>query len=118
MFAGPCGFARDDIKVYRVAKEPAAAQPLPAGRPDLTATSPAAESRLTCKTPDGWNEVPPGKMRVASFNVKGKDGKQADVSVVPLGGLAGGDLANVNRCPFAHLEIVQTPGNLRSNLDV
>jgi hypothetical protein len=36
-------------------------------------------------------------MRVASFRVTGKDGKQADVSVIPLPGLAGSDLDNVNR---------------------
>ncbi len=36
-------------------------------------------------------------MRAASFRVVGKDGKQADVSVVPLPGLAGSDLDNVNR---------------------
>jgi hypothetical protein len=36
-------------------------------------------------------------MRAASFRVTGKDNKQADVSVVPLPGLAGSDLDNVNR---------------------
>jgi hypothetical protein len=36
-------------------------------------------------------------MRVASFKVTGKDGQQADVSVIPLPGVAGGDLSNVNR---------------------
>ena len=36
-------------------------------------------------------------MRVASFRVAGKDAKQADVSVIPLPGLAGSDLDNVNR---------------------
>jgi hypothetical protein len=36
-------------------------------------------------------------MRVASFRVPGKDGKPADVSVVPLPGLVGHDLENVNR---------------------
>ena len=36
-------------------------------------------------------------MRAASFRIAGKDGKQADVSVIPLPGLAGGDLDNVNR---------------------
>ncbi len=35
-------------------------------------------------------------MRVASFEVS-ENGKTADVSVIPLGGMAGGDLANVNR---------------------
>jgi hypothetical protein len=34
---------------------------------------------------------------VASFSVKGADGKQADVSVIPLPGAAGGVPANVNR---------------------
>ena len=38
-----------------------------------------------------------GEMRAASFRVVGKDGKQADVSVIPLPGLAGSDLDNVNR---------------------
>jgi hypothetical protein len=36
-------------------------------------------------------------MRVASFKVAGADGKQADVSIVPLPGMAGTDSANVNR---------------------
>ena len=36
-------------------------------------------------------------MRAASFRVAGKEGKQADVSVIPLPGLAGSDLDNVNR---------------------
>jgi len=36
-------------------------------------------------------------MRVGSFRVKGNSGKLADVSIVPLPGLAGSDLANVNR---------------------
>jgi hypothetical protein len=36
-------------------------------------------------------------MRVASFRVSGKDGKTADVGVVPLPGMAGSDLDNVNR---------------------
>src|SRR6187455_2167276 len=78
-FVTGCG--RDDVKVYRVAKENATAPSpatMPAGHPDI---STAANPQLKWKTPEGWNEVPPGEMRVASFNVKGKNGKQADVSV-------------------------------------
>ena len=52
---------------------------------------------LTWKLPDGWKEMPPGEMRVASFRVTGENNQRADVSVVPLPGDAGGDLANVNR---------------------
>jgi len=70
------GYAREEIKVYRVAKGPA-----------------TSEAML----PEGWTATPLGEMRVASFSVKGKDGKQADVSVIPLPGGAGGDDANVNR---------------------
>jgi hypothetical protein len=36
-------------------------------------------------------------MRVASFRIDGKGGKQADLGVVPLPGLMGRDLENVNR---------------------
>jgi hypothetical protein len=46
--------------------------------------------------PDGWQEKPAAQMRVASFGIS-ENGKAADVSVVPLGGMAGGDFANVNR---------------------
>jgi hypothetical protein len=52
---------------------------------------------LTWQKPDGWKEVAPGEMRVASFTVQGTNGKQADVSVIPLPGMAGTDDANVNR---------------------
>jgi hypothetical protein len=96
-----CG--RDDTKSYRVPKEaPAMPQAgLPAGHPDISAGGPAAAPdappRLSWTKPEGWNEAPPGQMRAASFNVKADDGKQADVSVIPLPGAAGGDLANVNR---------------------
>ncbi len=113
------GCHRDEVKVYRVAKDQdqpqqqtAPALPtdspnpsLPPGHPDISSAStaplPAASAsalpQLTWKTPDGWTEVPPGQMRVASFKVNGVDGKSADVSVIPLPGLAGSDDANVNR---------------------
>ena len=113
------GCQRDSIKVYRVAKDqnppPSQSAPalptdspnpsLPPGHPDISSAPPAAmpavaESagpQLTWKTPGGWTEVPPSEMRVASFKVSGPDGKQADVSVVPLPGMPGSDEANVNR---------------------
>ena len=112
------GCQRDQIKVYRVAKDQnpppqtAPALPtdspnpsLPPGHPDISsapaaslpAASESAPPQLTWKTPEGWTEVPPGEMRVASFKVSGQDGKQADVSVVPLPGMPGSDEANVNR---------------------
>ena len=98
LFVAGCN--RDQIKVYRLEKEPAAPPPMsgqdtmPSGHPDVGAPAPP---RLTWKLPGGWNEVTPGQMRVASFSIKGADGKQADVSVIPLPGAAGGDFANVRR---------------------
>jgi hypothetical protein len=112
------GCQRDGIKVYHVAKDqepPQQAAPvppadsanpaMPPGHPDISSApamaappaSESAQSPLTWKTPDGWTEVPPSEMRLASFKVAGANGKQADVSIVPLPGMAGTDDANVNR---------------------
>ncbi len=90
------GCGRGQIEEYRVAKEqaPMQATALPPGHPDASMAAPPS---LGYKRPAGWQEAPPGQMRVASFRVAGKDGKQADVSVIPLPGLAGSDLDNVNR---------------------
>lgn len=91
------GCGRNDIQVYRVAKaqEVSAFPALPQGHPDV---SPSTEApTLKYKAPSDWKEVPPGEMRAASFRVSGSDGKQADVSVIPLPGMAGSDLDNVNR---------------------
>jgi hypothetical protein len=113
------GCQRDQIKVYRVAKEQDQAQPqtapalptdspnpaLPPGHPDISSVpgaslpsaSESSRPQLTWKTPEGWTEVTPGEIRVASFKIQGQNGKLADVSVVPLPGMPGTDDANVNR---------------------
>ncbi len=110
------GCHRDDVEVYRIAKDQdqsllqtAPALPtdspnpkLPPGHPDISTmpgalASASGSTQLTWKTPAGWTEVPPSEMRAASFKVTGADGKQADVSVIPLPGMAGTDAANVNR---------------------
>ena len=89
------GCGRNDVQVYQVSKQEPAAQPqtMPAGHPNVTAAMP----RLKWTLPTGWEEQTPGEMRVASFRVKGQGTNQADVSVIPLPGAAGGDLNNVNR---------------------
>jgi hypothetical protein len=105
------GCDRDHVKVYHVETNdivaatpppmaaPAAALPgqmpmtMPAGlpAPDKSALPP-----LTYTAPAGWTEKPATSMRVASFGVSA-DGKSADISVIPLGGMAGGAAANVTR---------------------
>ena len=119
LFLPVAGCHRDEVKVYRVAKDQNQPQPqsapalptdspnptLPPGHPDISsapaapgfAASASAQPQLTWQTPEGWTEVPPGEMRVASFKIQGQNGKQADVSVIPLPGLPGSDEANVNR---------------------
>ncbi|HEX5397588.1 MAG TPA: hypothetical protein VFY06_00880 [Verrucomicrobiae bacterium] len=116
LFLMGAGCHRDNVKVYRIAKDQdqTSSQPaaparstdspnpgLPAGHPDIS-TMPggpadSAAPQLTWKTPAGWTEETPSQMRVASFKVTGADGKQVDISVIPLPGMAGSDEANVNR---------------------
>src|SRR5215208_709604 len=89
------GCDASEIKVYQVAKEGLAAPPaaqgsMPAGHPEIGGGSPA-QPELTWKTPAGWQEMPLGQMRVASFKISGDGSKTADVSVIPLGGGASGD---------------------------
>lgn len=117
------GCHRDQVQVYQVASDKdQPAQPavstsnlsnpaLPPGHPDVStmgnssgqmpagAVSSDAQNPppLSWTTPAGWTEVSPGTMRVASFKIAGADGKNADVSIVPLPGMAGGDIPNVNR---------------------
>lgn len=93
--AAGSGCGQQDIKIYRVAKETSTA-PEPAVASTASAAADASPT-LKWDLPAGWSEVPPGEMRLASFRVNGANGKMADVSIVPLAGTAGGDLANVNR---------------------
>jgi hypothetical protein len=86
------GCKRDEVQVYKVSKETPALK-----QTDMAASGAPARPQLQWTAPEGWEQLPAGDLRVASFKVKGKEGKDADVSVVPLAGMAGGDLNNVNR---------------------
>ena len=115
------GCERDDVKVYHVETQdastssPAAMAPsagaapnaapssgmMPSGMPSTMPTGlPTPDNsnlpKLTYTVPAGWTEKAPSQMRVASFEAS-DDGKSVDISVVPLGGMGGGDFANVNR---------------------
>src|SRR5437870_7629552 len=72
------GCSREDIRVYDVPKERAPV---------------AARSTL----PEGWQELPGDQMRIGNWAVEGKNGAKAQVTIVPLPGVAGGELENVNR---------------------
>jgi hypothetical protein len=104
VLAAGCG--RDGVKVYHVDSSdtatptsPPAAAPaaMPATMPDgLPVPDNSGQPSLQYTLPAGWEKKTPTAMRVASFDVS-QDGKQADVSVIPLAGTAGTDPANVNR---------------------
>jgi hypothetical protein len=119
------GCHREQVQVYQVSQDQDQAPPpvasvsttnsadsgLPPGHPDISSPGNAAmqsmpagivsadtsAAPLIWTTPAGWSQVPPSEMRVASFKIAGANGKQADVSIVPLAGTGGGDFANVNR---------------------
>jgi len=98
------GCGRNDVKVYKIdandtttTPPPAAAAAMPTTMPDgLAVPDNSSLPKLKYTLPDGWKEKNLTQMRVASFGIS-ENGKTADVSVIPLGGMAGGDLANVNR---------------------
>ena len=84
------------VATARKAEAPAA-DPTPDPAPPVSVPpSPQDPKELTWNVPDGWREGPAKSMRIASFSV-GPDETPGDVSVIKLGGAAGGALANVNR---------------------
>lgn len=85
------GCGREEIRVYEIPKE---AEDV--SSPFLQAPVQQQEA-LAWKTPEGWQEQQADGMRKASFSVETKEGPRLDVSVVSLGGAAGGLLSNVNR---------------------
>ncbi|HEV2331406.1 MAG TPA: hypothetical protein VGY56_21700 [Verrucomicrobiae bacterium] len=116
------GCRREKVEVYQVSSDqdqPQQTSPapttnsesLPPGHPDISMTDNSSAqmpsgvvpsdvqnaSPVTWTTPSDWVSVPPSEMRVASFKVAGENDQAADVSVVPLAGMGGGDFANVNR---------------------
>ncbi len=95
--AGLIGCGKNEVQVYRVAKETPTEQAQPPAATEPADTSSTSAPSLQWKLPEGWKEVPPGQMRLASFVVEGSGGRKADVSIVPLPGMAGNDLDNVNR---------------------
>lgn len=96
VLAAASGCHREEIQVYRVAKEPgnqpAVANPHASNVPGDRRALP----KLGWKLPAGWLEQAPSSMRVASFAVSGPEGQKADVAVIPLPGVTGRALDMVN----------------------
>lgn len=90
---------KDEITAYRVPKEAPPALPGPAtgGEMGGLGGAPVGHAGLSWTIPNGWKEQAASGMRAGSFRAPGAGGKDVDISVVPLAGDAGGELANVNR---------------------
>lgn len=104
------GCGRQEIQVYAAPKDKAAPQakamahnhaddPHGAMQSDPHGAMSSGGMELTFKLPDGWKEKPAGQMRAAQFAVPGKDGLDADVSVIPLAGMTASreDILNIWR---------------------
>jgi hypothetical protein len=89
------GCRKDTIETYDVPKEISVS--MTAGMPGDLGGPDASTRDIEWKVPAGWQEQNPSDMRLGSFLIKGANGQAADMSVIPLAGDAGGDLANVNR---------------------
>jgi len=89
LLLGGCG--REEIRVYTAPKDPPAPSTAMRVRP-RTMSLPTPEWRL----PAGWRELGPGQMSVASFDVGGNSGQEAQVSITPLPLMAGRESLIVN----------------------
>jgi len=95
IFAGCSG--DNEIKTYKVAKEDSHSH---AAHAEATAAAAVTERpsipHLHGDAAADWQELQPEKMRVASYRIAGKDGKQAEVAVIPLPGVKDIGLRSVN----------------------
>src|SRR5687768_12720270 len=87
----------NEIKTYKVAKEDSHSH---AAHAEATAAAAVTERpsipHLHGDAAADWQELQPEKMRVASYRIAGKDGKQAEVAVIPLPGVKDIGLRSVN----------------------
>lgn len=91
-----CGGDKE-IKSYKVAKDDNHSQAAHVHASSTgTLTDRPTVPHLHAKTPEGWQELAPEKMRVASFRVTGEAGKTAEVAVIPLPGVSKIELRSVN----------------------
>lgn len=87
---------REGVKVRRVAKgEPQG--PVPEATPPMAPPASAGETGIADQPPASWLRQPPSPLRKLSYLISGQDGTHCEVSLVTLGGGAGGILENVNR---------------------
>lgn len=94
---------QEEIRVYTAPKDKPF-QPQPAGHhagdghdhgPEPEAPA-RPRPEVTWKLPEGWKEVPSGRLSVATFSIRGTGSEEAQVTVTPLPMLGGRDAIIVN----------------------
>jgi hypothetical protein len=98
---GATGCGRDEVKVYQVAKElPSTSHAGHAHEPELPDDHPKIgnlKPELSWTLPAGWQETKSAsRMTVAAFTITGKNGKEAQVAITPLRGMAGKEVPIIN----------------------
>jgi hypothetical protein len=96
LVAGQNESFKEFLKTLEFEAGPAMAAPMLGMGGPMTAPSGPVTVPPTWKFPEHWKALPASGMRFASFAVQGQNGT-ADVSVIKLGGMAGGVIDNVNR---------------------
>ena len=91
------GCNRTEISSYQIPKEKETKATTPPASSPLSNPITNQKPELVWALPSGWKELPADQMRVGHFEIKGSDGEEARVTIIPLPGIAGGDLNNVNR---------------------
>ncbi len=90
------GCSPDQVETYTIPKEePQTPAPIESSR--TAAAQPSGPPSLTWDLPEGWGELAANQFRLGNFRIRGEGDAAAEVSIIPLPGLAGSDLDNVNR---------------------
>jgi hypothetical protein len=89
---------RGQVRTYTAPKDsPPVADRRPGAGRAIGQVPEVATPSVSWKLPAGWQELPASQMRVGHFAINGPEGQQAQLTIIPLGGMGGGDLENVNR---------------------
>jgi hypothetical protein len=98
--------SESEPKVYRLAKEQTKPKAVTAATPNAAQMKqmagelpppPDPTQPIKWNTPSSWTEHPASGMRIGSFTIGDDENREVDISIIFLGGRAGGDLPNVNR---------------------
>lgn len=91
------GCAESEVKTYRVAKEAKPAIPAPSMDGHAHGMGGGQSMpHVHGKTPAGWEERAPERMRVASFEIPGEGGQKAAMALIPMPGTSGIELQSIN----------------------